>query len=115
MTRGRPNDTHGWVYEGDALIALGRPAEARAAYGRALAINPRSLGALLGLGWIPYANDRWSDAASAWRPLIDGAANDPRTLDAMIDAFTRAGDAVAAEHARQLRAGRAAAPPKPER
>ena len=90
---------------GDALVALGRLCEARAAYGRALAINPRSLGAMLGFGWIPYAGQRWADAATAWRPLIDGAASDARTLDAMIDAFTRVGDSPSAERARRLRAG----------
>ena len=107
MTRGRPNDTRGWVYSGDALVALGRLGAARAAYGRALAINPNSLGGLLGLGWIAYADHRWAEAASAWRPLIDGAGGDPRTLDAMIEAFTRAGDAASASHARRLRAGAA--------
>jgi len=31
MTRGRPNDTRGWVYSGDALVALGRLGAARGA------------------------------------------------------------------------------------
>ena len=102
MTRSRPEDTRGWVYAGDAQAALGRLAPARAAYERALALNPRSLGAMLGIGWTWYAEQRWEQAASAWRPIV-GAANDGRTLDAMIDAFTRVGDSEAAARAREAR------------
>jgi len=107
MTRGRPKDTRGWVYAGDAEAALGRLAPARAAYERALAINPRSLEAMLGIGWTWYAEQRWEQAAAAWRPAI-GAANDGRTLAAMIDVFTRIGDSASAERARAARA-----PPPP--
>jgi tetratricopeptide (TPR) repeat protein len=107
MTRSRPEDTRGWVYAGDARAALGNLAAARTAYERALAINPRSLGAGLGIGWTFCAEERWEQAAAAWRPLV-GATRDPRTLDAMIDVFTRVGDAAAAEQARQARAAVAA-------
>jgi tetratricopeptide (TPR) repeat protein len=96
------------VYAGDAQAALGRPALARAAYDRALSINPGSLGARLGIGWIHYVDQRWSEAAAAWRPVI-GATTDGRTLAAMIDVFTRIGDSASAERARAARAG----PPPP--
>jgi 4-amino-4-deoxy-L-arabinose transferase-like glycosyltransferase len=105
MTRSRPEDARGWVYAGDARATLGNLGPARAAYDRALAIDPRSVGALLGMGWTFYAEQRWSEAAAAWRPII-GAATDGRTLDAMIDAFTRIGDSASVERAREALASR---------
>jgi tetratricopeptide (TPR) repeat protein len=100
MIRGRPTDTRGWVFAGDARVALGQLGPARADYDRALSINPGSVGARLGIGRTLYSAGRWDQAASAWRPVIAGAA-EARTLEAMIDAFTRSGDPAAAARARE--------------
>lgn len=100
MSEARPTETSGWVFAGDALLALGRIDEARAAFTHAQSLNPNSLRAQIGIGWTEYVRGRPSGAAEAWRLVVD-VASDPRDLTAMLDAFERNGDSSSAAAARR--------------
>ena len=105
VERGAPAESRAWVYDGDMQLELGRPAAARASYERARAIEPHSLGARLGIGWVEYRTGDPGRAAATWAPVVK-MAPDERTLLAMRDAFRRAGDAAsvaAVDEARRSR------------
>jgi tetratricopeptide (TPR) repeat protein len=100
VTRGNPAFTRGWLRAGDALLALGRNDDARAAYERARRLEPANVRARLGIGWTQLRSGRSSLAAQTWAPLV-GVARDPATLRAMADVFGREGDAASLAAARQ--------------
>lgn len=52
---GNPNSEAALVVQGDALTGLGRPSEARVSYNKALAVQPSSVGARIGLGRLDLA------------------------------------------------------------
>lgn len=62
-----------WTTCGDALYHLGRLAEARSAYGRALRLNPENPRALLSLSYVHSAQ---GDDAAALRAVADGLSCD---------------------------------------
>ena len=62
-----------WTTYGDALYHLGRLAEARSAYERALCLNPESPRALLSLSYVHSAQ---GDYAAALRAVADGLSCD---------------------------------------
>ena len=104
-TRGAPENSAVWVYAGDMQLALGGLDAARACYERAMQIEPRSLGARLGIGWTQYRAGAWKPAAATWRPTI-ALVEDEVTLRAMRDAFSRTGAAAAVAEVDAALAGR---------
>jgi hypothetical protein len=104
-TRGEPRDTLGWALEGEALRELGRLAEAREAYGRALALDPGELQSRIGLGWVELGLGRPEEAARLWRPAI-AETRDDATLRAMQALFEKLGDLEAAQEAANARGRR---------
>jgi len=99
-TRGNPRLAPAWTWSGDALLALGRYPEARECYERARAIDPGSLDAAVGVGWVQLRTGQVAFAAETWRRVVD-RVSDPVTLRAMAEVFDRAGDAAAAAAARK--------------
>jgi Flp pilus assembly protein TadD len=81
---------------GTLSLDVGDAAEARAAFTRALPLEPGQRRARLGLGWSYLIQDDFSHAATEWRRVIDGA-NDPLTLSRMLFVFRQVGDAEAVQ------------------
>lgn len=75
------SDVAALVLRGDALVTLGRGAEAAPLYRQALAVEPGSADAQLGLGRTLLA----SDAAAAERLFLAVLASDPRNAAAAND------------------------------
>jgi Flp pilus assembly protein TadD len=80
VSEGRGNATV-FVCQGDALAALGRPAEADTSYTQALALDPRSIGGLVGLGRLRLA----TDPARAEQLFMQALAQNPRAAAALND------------------------------
>jgi Flp pilus assembly protein TadD len=77
----QPNDTAALVCRGDALVALGRNAEATPSYQAALRANPHALGAEIGLGRIALQ----TDAARAEALFLRALSDEPRNATALND------------------------------
>jgi tetratricopeptide (TPR) repeat protein len=107
--RGNPRLAPAWTWAGDALLALGRFPEARECYERARAIDPVSLDAAVGVGWVQLRTGQVAFAAETWRRVVD-RVSDAATLRAMAEVFDRAGDPVSAAAARNR--GRALSRPQ---
>ncbi|MBK8980603.1 MAG: tetratricopeptide repeat protein [Planctomycetes bacterium] len=76
-TRERPRHADGLCLLGDALASAGRAAEARAAYERALEINPSYRDAAIGLAFALGECVDFSAGFTAFRRLFPIAAHDP--------------------------------------
>jgi hypothetical protein len=105
VNRYQPGSADGWLLTGETQLNLGRLQPAYEAYSRALALNPRSVDARVGLGWVQLQGGLPQAAAELWRPAVD-AVEDPTTLRAMVELFTRLGDAQGAQRAREALARR---------
>lgn len=88
-----PERSEAWIELGEILFDLGKPAEARRAFQRALAIDPRAPGALTGLGWVNLIEERVQEALEAFRQArppprlaLVGAANALYRLDRLEEA-----------------------------
>ncbi len=85
VTRGilanAPANVPALLSQGDALSALGRPEEAKASYAKALANEPGSVGAQIGLGRLALA----SDAAQAQVFFLGALQHDPSNKVALND------------------------------
>jgi Flp pilus assembly protein TadD len=79
--RTQPGDVAAMVVEGDALAALGRRAEAGAAFRQALAMQPDSVAARIGLGRLALADD----PPRAEALLREVVAREPRNAVALND------------------------------
>lgn len=75
----RPTDTDLLVCRGDALVVLGRNAEAASVYDRALALNPRASDAKIGLGRLRLA----TDPTAAELLFLDALTSNPRNAVAL--------------------------------
>ena len=76
-----PNDVPALLREGDAYLQLGDPARAGASYRRALAIQPRSVEARLGLGRVALL----ADPGDAEQRFTEVLALDPANQAALTD------------------------------
>lgn len=65
-----PRDPQAHLYEGSALLALGRHDEARRALEESLALDPRNERALLELGRLEALEEHLDQALDAWRRAI---------------------------------------------
>jgi Flp pilus assembly protein TadD len=65
-----PKDPQAHLYEGSALLALGRRDEARRALTESLALEPRNERALLELGRLEALEEHLDQAIDAWRRAI---------------------------------------------
>ncbi len=104
----KPNDYRTQLILGEIGLIQNDPGAATAGYQRALALNPQSVDAEIGLGWASLIAGREREAASLWRPVVD-ATRDPETLQRMVMVFRSIGDAESAARAldrlRELRRG----------
>ena len=98
-----PERSEAWIELGEILFDRGKPAEARSAFQRALAIDPRAPGAHVGLGWVNLVEGKVQGALEAFRqarpppPLaLVGTANALYRLDR----FEEAEDVIAKAKAR---------------
>ena len=99
LTRLRPRDLRALLLLGEVHLNREDAAGAEAAFSRAARIAPTDPHARLGLGWANLLARRVVDAARLWRPVI-GAAEDPATLQRMIEVFRAVGDSAGAAEAR---------------
>jgi Flp pilus assembly protein TadD len=76
-----PGNEAALLTRGEALTALGRPDEAAASFQAALAANPQSVGAMIGLGRLRLA----SDPAGAEQLFLDALSHEPRNGVALND------------------------------
>jgi tetratricopeptide (TPR) repeat protein len=70
ILREDPRDPQAHLYEGSALLALGRRGEARQALQQSLAIDPRNERTFLELGRLEALDDHLDQALDAWRRAI---------------------------------------------
>ncbi|HEY1935309.1 MAG TPA: tetratricopeptide repeat protein [Acetobacteraceae bacterium] len=76
-----PDSEAALVVQGDALTALGRPVEGTVSYNKALAVNPASVGARIGLGRLSLA----SAPAQSESLFLAALHDDPRNTTALND------------------------------
>jgi len=98
LTRLRPRDLPGLLLLGEVDLLREDASGAESAFSRVATLAPGNTRARIGLGWANLMARRVVEAARLWRPVI-GAAQDPATLERMIDVFKAVGDDAAAAEA----------------
>lgn len=84
---------------GEADMRMNDVPGARAAYERAVSLEPANVDARVALGWLRLSTGDEAGAAEAWRPTIDQVQHRP-TLERMQAVFAARGDATAEARAR---------------
>ncbi len=98
-----PGNFSGWLLLGDTAMRTGDLETAVRAFNAALRLEPGSVAARIGLGWVNLQAGRAREAADWWRPVIANTA-DPATLERMTRLFRALGDDASAEAAARRRA-----------
>ncbi len=96
------DDADTWRDLGDALISIGRAAEASEALGRALQLRPDDTEALVDLGHVAYAAGHTEEAIASLRRAREHDPDNASVLRALVEIYRREGkaeDALAAARA----------------
>jgi tetratricopeptide (TPR) repeat protein len=88
-----------WLLLGELALIRNDGTSAETAFQQALALDPGSVEARVGLGWASLVAHKPGQAGNRWRPLV-GLTRDPHTLERMIEVFAAFGDSVAVREAR---------------